>query len=152
MCYSRLIHEIAGHTEVIVSAKPGCFRIAGFQKAGHVDVSTSDGAISMRWDKADRFTCPRNMVEKLLEWAQWWHEVSRHRGDTTQWQTPEPCWAEIRASLENGPIAAILSEYEGASRHSDVDRLAQVIRTVDGNHSLGAGALAERIIDALPFH
>jgi hypothetical protein len=29
----------------------------------------------------------------------------------------------------------------------DVDVLAQIIRTVDGNHSLGAGALAERIID-----
>lgn len=29
----------------------------------------------------------------------------------------------------------------------DVDVLAQIIRAVDGNHSLGAGALAERIID-----
>lgn len=31
----------------------------------------------------------------------------------------------------------------------DVDTLAQIIRTVDGNHDLGAGALAEAIIDAL---
>ncbi|WP_439448678.1 hypothetical protein [Stenotrophomonas sp. ATs4] len=31
-----------------------------------------------------------------------------------------------------------------------VDDLAQVIRQVDGNHSLGAGALAEEIIDKLP--
>ena len=30
-----------------------------------------------------------------------------------------------------------------------VDQLAQIIRTVDGNHSLGAGALAERILSAL---
>jgi hypothetical protein len=29
----------------------------------------------------------------------------------------------------------------------DVDALAQIIRQVDGDHSLGAGALAERIID-----
>jgi len=31
----------------------------------------------------------------------------------------------------------------------DVDWLAQVIRTVDGNHSLGAGALAEKIVAAI---
>jgi hypothetical protein len=30
-----------------------------------------------------------------------------------------------------------------------VDELAQIIRTVDGNHSLGAGELAERILSAL---
>lgn len=29
---------------------------------------------------------------------------------------------------------------------STVDRLAQVIRDVDGNHDMGAGALAEQII------
>ena len=31
----------------------------------------------------------------------------------------------------------------------DVDRLATIIREVDGNHSLGAGALAEAIIQKL---
>ena len=31
----------------------------------------------------------------------------------------------------------------------DIDWLANVIRTVDGNHSLGAGALAEAIVAAL---
>lgn len=31
-----------------------------------------------------------------------------------------------------------------------VDQLAQVIRTVDGGHSLGAAALAEAILEALP--
>jgi hypothetical protein len=30
-----------------------------------------------------------------------------------------------------------------------VDELAQIIRTVDGDHSLGAGELAERILTAL---
>jgi len=32
----------------------------------------------------------------------------------------------------------------------DVDDLAQIIRQVDGNHELGAGALAEAILDRLP--
>ena len=32
----------------------------------------------------------------------------------------------------------------------NVDDLAQIIRQVDGNHDLGAGALAEAIIDRLP--
>lgn len=32
----------------------------------------------------------------------------------------------------------------------DVDGLAQIIRQVDGNHDLGAGALAEAILDRLP--
>lgn len=32
----------------------------------------------------------------------------------------------------------------------DVDNLAQIIRQVDGNHDLGAGALAEAILDHLP--
>lgn len=31
-----------------------------------------------------------------------------------------------------------------------VDELAQIIRQVDGNHSIGAGALAEAIIEKLP--
>lgn len=31
----------------------------------------------------------------------------------------------------------------------DVDRLAQIIRKVDGNHSLGAGALAEAILNEM---
>jgi hypothetical protein len=30
-----------------------------------------------------------------------------------------------------------------------VDELAQIIRKVDGNHTLGAGALAEAILDTL---
>ncbi|AEK36193.1 hypothetical protein CVAR_0839 [Corynebacterium variabile DSM 44702] len=32
----------------------------------------------------------------------------------------------------------------------NVDDLAQIIRQVDGNHDLGAGALAEAILDRLP--
>lgn len=34
------------------------------------------------------------------------------------------------------------------STMADVEELAQFIRRIDGNHSLGAGALAERIIEA----
>lgn len=32
----------------------------------------------------------------------------------------------------------------------DIDDLAQIIRQVDGNHDMGAGALAEAILDRLP--
>lgn len=35
-------------------------------------------------------------------------------------------------------------------RNIDVDDLAQIIREVDGNHDLGAGELAEAILDRLP--
>ena len=34
-------------------------------------------------------------------------------------------------------------------RLTDVDRIAQIIRQVDGNNTLGAGALAEKIVEAL---
>jgi DNA repair exonuclease SbcCD ATPase subunit len=34
----------------------------------------------------------------------------------------------------------------------DVDWLANVIRQVDGNHKLGAGALAEKIVEAIAAH
>jgi len=36
-----------------------------------------------------------------------------------------------------------------ASKVPDVDWLANVIRAVDGYHSLGAGALAEKLVDAI---
>lgn len=36
-----------------------------------------------------------------------------------------------------------------AVRLPDVDKLSNIIRQVDGNHSLGAGALAEKILDAV---
>jgi len=36
-----------------------------------------------------------------------------------------------------------------APQSIDVDWLSNVIRTVDGNHSLGAGALAEKIAEAI---
>ena len=37
-----------------------------------------------------------------------------------------------------------MSEY----KPTEVDRLAQIIRTADGNHDMGAGALAEAIADS----
>ena len=40
-----------------------------------------------------------------------------------------------------------MSEHQSAEvAPSDVDALANLIRTIDGNHDLGAGALAERIL------
>ena len=39
--------------------------------------------------------------------------------------------------------------YTSAQTIPDVDWLASVIRSVDGNHTLGAGALAEKIVEAM---
>lgn len=46
--------------------------------------------------------------------------------------------ARALLDLADGTVAVVLP---------DVDVLAQIIREVDGEHSLGAGALAERILD-----
>lgn len=42
------------------------------------------------------------------------------------------------------------SQPEGQVRVLDVDDLAQIIRVVDGNNTLGAGELAEAILEAMP--
>ncbi|KAF0844367.1 hypothetical protein FNL37_1811 [Methylovorus glucosotrophus] len=55
----------------------------------------------------------------------------------TDWTT----WKAARA-----PLLARIAELEAKL---DVDYIAQVIRMVDGNHSMGAGALAEAIVDAI---
>ena len=56
-------------------------------------------------------------------------------------------------NLADAHVAALaqLSALQGrVDKHlPDVDELAQIIRRVDGNHSLGAGALAEAIIAVL---
>lgn len=47
------------------------------------------------------------------------------------------------------PLAAMIDakvEIEDLKSLLDIDALAQIIRTVDGNHTLGAGALAEAIV------
>ena len=48
-------------------------------------------------------------------------------------------------------VAGLDRAAEGAAAPPDldVDELAQIIRTVDGDHSLGAGALAEAILARL---
>lgn len=53
--------------------------------------------------------------------------------------------------LATRELSAQLSALQGRVEAClpDVDELAQIIRCVDGNHSLGAGALAEAIIAAL---
>lgn len=46
-------------------------------------------------------------------------------------------------------IAAVRAEREGLVALPDWPTLANIIRTVDGKHDLGAGELAERILAAL---
>lgn len=81
-----------------------------------------------------------------------WRVVNRRLQRSTPWQdvaiAPIPKgrnWAEgweIEPAYGAPPPAA--------SREApDVDWLANVIRTVDGSHTLGAGALAEKIRDAM---
>jgi hypothetical protein len=63
-------------------------------------------------------------------------------GHTDLMVTPE----SIDAFLEANPLAAAPSVQPGADRETfTVDELAQEIRRVDGNHDLGAGALAEAL-------
>ena len=61
--------------------------------------------------------------------------------DASDWV--EENWETIQTALQT---CAKLEEHLPAL---SVDRLAQIIRTVDGDNSLGAGALAEAIIKAI---
>jgi hypothetical protein len=55
---------------------------------------------------------------------------------------------DVASALETrAALAAQPEPVAGAA--PTVDELAQIIRTVDGNHTLGAGELAERILSAL---
>ena len=56
-----------------------------------------------------------------------------------------------RGDRELHRLRAQLDEYERAPQppHVDPDWLANVIRTVDGDHAMGAGTLAEKIADAI---
>ena len=60
-------------------------------------------------------------------------------------QSPEV----MRACPECGSKEATLSGAQPAPSVPDVDALAQFIREIDGKHQLGAGALAERIVEWL---
>lgn len=46
-------------------------------------------------------------------------------------------------------LRAALAETPSVDALIAVDDLANIIRTVDGSHTLGAGELAEKIIDAI---
>jgi len=56
-----------------------------------------------------------------------------------------------RGDRELHRLRAQLDEYERAPQppHVDPDWLANVIRTVDGDHAMGAGTLAEKIAEAI---
>lgn len=48
-----------------------------------------------------------------------------------------------------GEAKRLIQENERLRKGVDVDWLSNVIRSADGNHSLGAGALAEKIVEAI---
>lgn len=67
---------------------------------------------------------------------------------------PQGCWVKAsdldRIQAERDALQLRLNEVEGENDRLMAllhpDRLSNIIREVDGSHSLGAGALAERII------
>lgn len=54
-----------------------------------------------------------------------------------------------RAGVREGDVPALLAWADRQPQAPDVDWLANVIREVDGKHDLGAGALAEKIIQRI---
>ena len=76
--------------------------------------------------------------------------ASEHRRDEYgETETAAECVGRIIREREQ--LRAQLDEYERAPQppHVDPDWLANVIRTVDGDHAMGAGTLAEKIADAI---
>jgi len=53
------------------------------------------------------------------------------------------------AAIMNAARAPLLARIAELEAKLDVDYIAQVIRMVDGNNSMGAGALAEAIVAAI---
>jgi len=69
-----------------------------------------------------------------------------------KWPEPDGLHAALGLVWDKQSVRAIQEESYRAGMAAavpDVDALAQIIRAVDGKHSLGAGALAEKIIEAL---
>lgn len=87
----------------------------------------------------------RNVLQRAYNSAE---PVCCGRAGTECCGSPEPEWSEYDQQIMNDlqPVEEYLSKALSAPRVPDVDSLAQIIREVDGNHSLGAGALAEAII------
>jgi hypothetical protein len=83
-------------------------------------------------------------------------EEAAQRGEPSPWRDGfdrDLDWENQRffAMREAFDVAkAALSELDRPGGEVSVDDLAQVIRRVDGSNSLGAGALAEAILGALP--
>ena len=76
--------------------------------------------------------------------------ASEHRRDEYgETETAAECVGRI--IRERDELRAQLDEYERAPQppHVDPDWLANVIRTVDGDHAMGAGTLAEKMADAI---
>jgi len=85
----------------------------------------------------------------MAEYASVMAESIRARADTDAAEALERVKREARNEALRERIEALEAENAALREGVTVDGLAQVIRTVDGNNSLGAGELAERILSAL---
>ena len=70
--------------------------------------------------------------------------VASIRGDGKR-----PTLRAVRERLGRGSMNTLVRTMREHRMRADVDWLSNVIRSVDGRHQLGAGALAERIVDAI---
>lgn len=80
-------------------------------------------------------------------------EIERYHGAMLAWQqtaeTRDRQLSEEKCARQNDRLAARAAARTAAP---DVDQLANFIREVDGNHSMGAGTLAEKIVEWLEHH
>lgn len=93
------------------------------------------------------------MVAALRAVAEAAVKAEREAHEPVAWMSPAGglyyrCASSKDRPLYTTPPAAPVPEQASAAV-PDVDWLAQVIRAVDGSHSLGAGVLAEKIVEAM---
>ena len=88
-------------------------------------------------NKRDALRAKIEQMEKQEPVAEWTENRFHHY--------PQLVWNEKYKAAIGTKIYAL----PGAQPAPDVDALAQLIREIDGKHQLGAGALAERIVEWL---
>jgi hypothetical protein len=82
-----------------------------------------------------------------------WYDLLRVNAEQyTDDQGDDATVAEYYASVSNGVILELIRRLREAEKKRftiDADWLANVIRSVDGNHHMGAGVLAEKIVQEI---
>ena len=97
----------------------------------------ADAEFCLRVKKEEEYTRLRAKIEQMEQQEPVATVIKE--GDRRYWMS-ERLWA-----FPDGKYA--LYAHLGAQNVPDVDALAQLIREIDGKHQLGAGALAERIVE-----